>query len=80
MSAAAKVAVTNNGTRRVIIGAPAKSKGGGSLVKLDTAADSVVAAGKRFGQTHVIEGASAEAIRSSKTVEAMAAKLGVKVG
>ena len=81
VEAAKPLTVTNQGSRRVILGPPAKSKGGtGKLVCFDTQADKDVPNAKRLGQSHTLTGADAERVRASKTVAAMKDRLGLKVG
>ncbi len=81
MSAAAQsLLVSNTGTRRVILGAPPKSKGGGKILKFDTPADSGVPADKRIGNVHTLTGADAERVRSSKVFEAVKDRLSLRVG
>lgn len=84
MSTAAKrdLRLHNTGTNRVIIGPPAKSKGGKArdAIRFDAKNDTKVPDGKRLGQVHTIEGERAEALRKSPVVKAVADRLGLKAG
>lgn len=75
----ASITVRNAGSRRVILGPPPKSKGGGSLIAFDTEADAAVPAGKRLGQVHTIEGERAEQLRGSKVFAAVKDRLQLQV-
>lgn len=81
MSATAKIAVSNSGTNRVIVGPPPKSKQGGSAatLRLDTAADDKVPTTKRFGKEGAVEGAAAAAMRGSKAFQAAQERFNLRV-
>lgn len=79
MATASKTMIRNTGTRRVILGAPPKSKGGGSMVRFDTAADAGIPAAKRLGQVHELEGERAKGLVTSKVFMAMKDRLGLQV-
>lgn len=74
-----KTMIRNTGSRRVILGAPAKSKGGGAMVRFDTAADAGVKADKRLGQVHELEGDRAKSVVGSRVFQAMKDRLGLQV-
>ena len=80
-SASTKLAISNDGTRRIVIGPPPKSKGGQRAMALafDTKDDSLVDKAKRLGTAHLVEGERAESIKSNKVVAALAPKLGLRL-
>jgi Zn-dependent M28 family amino/carboxypeptidase len=81
-AAPGKLTIRNTGTRRVVIGPPAKSKRDASaaaLIKFDTDADEAVPKDKRIGTTRELTGAAATAVRGSKTVQAMGERLGLRM-
>lgn len=84
---AKKLTLRNTGSRRIIVGPPAKSKGGagGRLHLLGTSDDdkirSQVPEGKAVvpGTSVTLEGAAADAVRGSKVLEAVKDRLGLRV-
>jgi hypothetical protein len=78
-SASSTRAISNTGSRRVVVGPPAKSKGGGAMLKFDTSADAGVPASKRIGSTHKLEGTAAKGVRESKVVAALKDRLGLRM-
>jgi hypothetical protein len=74
-----QITVTNAGTRRVIIGPPPASKGGGKAVRFDTSADDKVPADKRLGRVHVLKDGDAERVRASKVVQAVKDRLELRI-
>lgn len=77
------LSIHNTGSRRVILGPPAKSKGGGSPVLLGTPDDAKAAAKASPGtvpsQTATLQGDAAEIWRKSKVLAAAKEHLGLKV-
>lgn len=79
-----KLSIRNGGPRRVIIGAPAKSKGGGTVHILGTKADE--AARSKLASTAVMprdivafEGDAAKRVSTSPVFQAMKDRLGLQV-
>lgn len=72
------VQIRNTGSRRVILGRPAKSKGE-SMVRFDTPADSAVPAAKRLGQVHQLEGERGQKLVKSKVFLGLKDRLGLQV-
>jgi hypothetical protein len=77
--AADKLTLRNTGTRRVVLGPPAKSKSGSRAVTvLGTSDDAGVPADKRRDQVVVLEGEAAKALRDSTVFAAVKDRLGLQ--
>lgn len=82
MSDSKKLKVRVNGTKRVVIGPIAKSKGGdGRVHLLGSLQDQqeAVPANKRLSNSVELQGDVAEAVRKSKVVGAVKDRLGLQV-
>lgn len=74
-----KLTVRNTGSRRVVLGPPAKSKSGSRAVTvLGTSDDAMVPAGKRRDQVIILEGDAAKRLRDSTVFAAVKDRLGLQ--
>jgi len=76
-----KVVIKNEGTRRIIVGPPAKSSGSkDKMIKFDGRADSKVDVKRRIGSSHEITAERAKDLKKSRTLQEVGEKIGLTMG